>query len=331
MVYYSNVDDASLAAFPGGLTASVNLNGNNENVMFYSGGFASIEIRDASGKIAKTFENHNLELTVEIPDNTYNKNTAAQIMAGDTVPIWSYDLLAGSWELEDWTSIENIGGVMQTTAELNHLTFINLDWWIPLFFGQPPPGARLLFSLSLKSGTDDPLKIPLEIKIRKKEDNTFIKTYMIQAPVDEEYPIGEWGLGNVPVILEIRNMCDIDLYQTVEIDDPSQGLYPITLQNVQPSNKTVTVYFEGWCAGNPDIIIRPSMPFVYKDECGGGEWIWTFMHEGFATLYNMHTNHMYRVGVYYDGEFFEQGFTFDDLNQSYSIEFTKEVCDIIGQ
>jgi len=45
----------------------------------------------------------------------------------------------------------------------------------------------------------------------------------------------------------------------------------------------------------------------------------------------MKLNHMYRVGVYYDGEFFEEGFEFDNTNLNYEIEFTPEVCNIVGQ
>lgn len=330
LVYYNNMDDEALAAFPGGLSASVNINGNSQDVLFYSGGFASIEIADATGKIGETFENHDLELIVEVSDNTYNKNTAAQIEDQDTVPLWSYDLETGQWDLEGWTLIEEVGGIFQTTAEISHLSFYNLDWWFPFFPGPPFPSARIQFEFPIKNaGAVE--TIPLEITVRKKEDNTYINKFLIQAPIGEEYPIGEWGLGNVPVMLEIRNMCDINTYQTEEISDPSQGLYTIILQNAQPTNESVTVYFEGWCPNNPDIIIRPSIPFVYKDECEGGEWIWSFMHEGFVTLYNMKLNHLYRVGVYYDGELFEEGFTFDDPNLSYSIEFTQEVCDIIGQ
>ncbi|MCD4681623.1 MAG: hypothetical protein K8S00_14685 [Bacteroidales bacterium] len=333
MVYYNNMDDGALAAFPGGLTASAEFNGNTENVMFYSGGFASVEIIDASGTKAKTFENHDLELMIEMSNNTYNRNTDAQIEDQDTVPLWSYDLETGKWNIEEWTLIEESGGMFQTTAGLSHLSFFNLDWWYPLGPAFPSAGAMLRFSIiyGIKTTLEDPETIALEITIRKKVDNTFIKKYLIQAPIGEDYPIGGWGLGNIPVILEIRNLCDATNIQVEEINDPSQGVYDITLQNVQSTGHTVTVYFEGWCPNNPDIIVRPSMPFVYREICSGEQWIWTYMHEGYATLYNLNLNSAYSVGVYYDGEFFEEGVILDDPNQSYSIEFTPEVCDIIGQ
>jgi hypothetical protein len=329
MVYYNNWDDASLSAFPGGITPMVNLNGNMENVMFYSGGFASIEIADASGKKGKTFKYNDLELVVEMTDNTHNKNTDATVEDQDTVPLWSYDLESAYWNLDEWTLIEDNNGVLEATAGLSHLSIFNFDWWWPI---APLPSSsygRLRFNPTFKS-SEATSTIPLEIIVRKQVDNTFINRYLIEAPLNEEFNIGQWGLGNTPVVLEIRSMCN-STPQLENITDPSQGVYNIDLQNVPPNQQTVTVYFEGWCPNNPDVIIRPSMPFVYRDECNGGQWIWSFMHEGYATLYNMSLNHVYRVGVYYDGEFFEEGFTFENANVSYSIEFTAEVCNIIGQ
>jgi len=331
MVYYNNQVDEALAAFPGGLTASAELNGTTENVMFYSGGFASIEIIDVSGTKAKTFENNDLELMVEMSNNTYNKNTDALIKDQDTVPIWSYDLESGKWELEEWTLIEESGGMFRTTADISHLSFFNLDWWYPLGPLFPSAGAMLRFSTiyGIKTTLEDPDTIALEITIRKKADNTFIKKYLIQAPIGEDYPIGGWGLGNVPVILEIRSMCNLSP-QFEDIIDPSQGLYEITLQNVQSTGQTVSINFEGLCPNNPDVIIRPSTPFVYRDECNGGAWIWAFMIDGHAVIHNVQLSHLYKVGVYYDGNFHEEGFTFDNTNLSYSIEFTDDVCNIIA-
>lgn len=332
LIYYNNMDQRSLASFPGGLTPSINESGNQGDAMFYSAGFARIEITDENGKKAKTFENEELELTVEIANNTYNKNTGTQIADGDQVPVWSYDLESGIWNFEKDAAIVNVGGTLQATTGISHLTFFNLDWWD--LYNVPPPliGAYIVFRLMFgKDATADPILIPLEITIKKKADGTFINKYLIQAPIDEEYPIGAWGLGNTPVILEIRNMCDVTNVQTEEIIDPSQGVYEIDLENVTPTGQTVNVYFEGWCPNNPDIIIRPTMPFVYREICSGEQWIWTYMHEGYATLYNLNLNSAYSVGVYYDGEFYQEGVILEDPNQNYSIEFTPEVCDIIGQ
>ncbi len=330
IVYYNNIDDQSLAAFPGGLTALVDINGNNENVMFYSGGFASIEIiADASGAKANNFQYNEPQLMIEMSNNTYNKNTDAQIEDQDTVPLWSYDLESGYWNLDEWTLIEDNGGMLQATSGLSHLSRFNFDWWWP---NNVPSlvGAILHFIYFTKDASVNPESVALEITVRKKDDNTFINKYLIQAPIGEDYPIGQWGLGDVPVILEIRSMCDFTM-QSEEIIDPSQGVYPITLQNVQSTGQTVSVSFEGWCPNNPDVIIRPTTPFIYRDECTGGEWIWSYLVDGKVTLYNMEFTHIYSVGVYYDGNFHEEGFEFDNTNQNYQIEFTQEVCDIIGQ
>lgn len=332
MVYYNNMDDGALAAFPGGLTASADINGNTENVIFYSGGFASIEMTDGSGTKATTFENNDLELMIEISNNTYNRNTGAQIQDQDSVPLWTYDLESGNWNMDGWTLIEESGGKFQTTANLSHLSFFNLDWYWPWPFGPTPSEVFLRVFFNSKAALENPEDVALEIIVRKKADGTFINKYLILAPVGEDYPIGQWALGNEPVIFEIRSMCDLTP-QFEEISDPSQGIYEIYLQNVQSTGQTVTIDFEGWCPNNPEVLIRPTTPFVYRDYCSrsvGGGWIWAYMVDGHAVLYNVELTHLYSVGVYYDGEFHEETFEFDGTNQSYSIEFTPEVCNIVA-
>ena len=221
-----------------------------------------------------------------------------------------------------WTLIEESGGMYRTIAGINHLSFFNLDWWYPLGPFFPSAGAMLRFQ--------GPDTAALSITARKKVDNTYIDKYLIQVPMGEDYPIGGWGLGDVPVILEIRNMCNLTPHFE-EIIDPSQGIYEIYLPNTIPdSADDVLLFFEGWCPNNPDVIIRPSTPFVYKDECNGGFWIWDFMVDGHATINNVQLFHLYKVGVYYDGNFHEEAFIFDGTDLSYSIEFTYEVCNIIA-
>ncbi|MCD4746077.1 MAG: hypothetical protein K8R58_07245, partial [Bacteroidales bacterium] len=53
-IYLSNRHDESLASFPGGLITNINTVTNP--VLFYSAGYAAIEIKDASGRKAKIIE-----------------------------------------------------------------------------------------------------------------------------------------------------------------------------------------------------------------------------------------------------------------------------------
>jgi hypothetical protein len=96
LFHFSNLEDESLMAFPGGLNANVEMPGGEyEQVFFFSAGFIALEIADENGKIAETVLNYPLEITMEIPEETYNSDKQAGVAAGDTLPVWSYEVETG--------------------------------------------------------------------------------------------------------------------------------------------------------------------------------------------------------------------------------------------
>jgi hypothetical protein len=91
--YQNNESTESLATFPGGLT---NADTDQGKATFVAGGTASFLMVDSEGKEIKKF-NSPITLTIRIPKTTINPETGVAVVAGDTVPVWSYDSTAGKW------------------------------------------------------------------------------------------------------------------------------------------------------------------------------------------------------------------------------------------
>jgi len=162
VAYNNNATTDSLNTFPGGMTLSTTPLGGtltaaeiaaNGPATFVSGGLTSIEVvvKDANGNDvkAKTFDKP-ISVTIPITAGTINPDTDTAVVAGDIIPIWSYDTTTGQWsamKLNDSalasqvTPAPNANGVIQGTVSqaadgtlsvtfmTDHLSYFNLDWW----------------------------------------------------------------------------------------------------------------------------------------------------------------------------------------------------------
>jgi len=94
---FNNQSRESLNSFPGGLFANVTgQTGESKDVIFIPAAFVSVEITDESGKNAKTFDKP-VEVSLQIPGDTYNPETDTTIRNGDILPIWNYDEEKATW------------------------------------------------------------------------------------------------------------------------------------------------------------------------------------------------------------------------------------------
>jgi predicted small lipoprotein YifL len=130
VAYFAPSADAALAAFPGGLDVVVpSPTGAPLRVAFLSAGFAAVELTDAAGRVAANFSQP-FSLTVNVPEGTMNPETGLPVAAGDAIPFWSYDEATGRWNDEgDVTLGAPAGGVLPGVAQVDHLSYFNLDWY----------------------------------------------------------------------------------------------------------------------------------------------------------------------------------------------------------
>ncbi|MGB1311200.1 MAG: hypothetical protein ACPG47_08310 [Leucothrix sp.] len=134
----------SLDAFPGGLTATIGnpaalvnsgnastdgVTPSNGDVIFQSAGFTAIEVKDDQGNVAKNF-NKPVEVSTKVDSAFVNPMTGAAIVAGDTIPIWSYEASTGQWNYEKTgTVVADANGGLKVDYTVSHLSYYNLDYY----------------------------------------------------------------------------------------------------------------------------------------------------------------------------------------------------------
>ncbi len=304
IVYCTNQTEESLLSFPGGFAVTTNTNGINEQTAFLTAGFASIEIKDGSGKTAASFEPP-INITIQTNTNTINAETSTKVKEGDTVPVWSYDLEHSIWNYEKDVVLTGPDpkGNFSAFFSTNHLTMWNLDWYqlCPCcwdtrkinFIGKPD-GYPLLIKMKL-------IDYPAYYTEKTIYDNWVIWHYDFAAA----QPIGKRALveafdGNNPGTkfgeLIVDDLC-------------GQGELTLNLEGADiPPNTEVIIHAEGWCPCEPNVIIRPNgNPVWYKNlDMGWPFWIYAGKVEnGEITIPGILTNQKYKYGTWYEGKWYE--------------------------
>ena len=324
MVYYNNKDEESLACFPGGLIGLLNQNGNREWVEFYSGGFVEIEIKDASGKIVKTFEGQYPLLTIEIPPDTYNPETKTSVQPGDEIPLLSYDIEKGEWTYDSLfpISYSGEGGNFITKGELQHLSPKNWDWFVPNVCSE---GG---ISLRVNKTTNDPGFNGI-IKVIRLADNVLIRTWSVAIPYNRTVRIG-LGPANVPaqlLIYDDRGALRAEAYT----NDLCSGYVEINLGSAGPEG-TINVYVDGYCPDKPNLLIKPTLGFWYKNK-ESSFWSYAWFINGKAVLANINLDDTYVFGIYYDGRWIVHESVITQNNSDLrfeNIQFTPETCALFN-
>lgn len=137
---YDAGNAAALELFPGGLEASIEnlaeLNGNetqqrsDPRVTFQSAGFATIKVVDGQGNVAKEVLNGGTaKVRVAVSQNVVNPETGRPVVAGDSIPYFSFDVDRGSWRYEGRLIIAADDDGLFGEFETRHFSSFNLDWY----------------------------------------------------------------------------------------------------------------------------------------------------------------------------------------------------------
>lgn len=329
LVYFDNLLDGSLAAFPGGLMTRVNQNGQTLDGAFFSAGFVALEITDESGISAETFEQNPIQLNMGIQGATYNPETSSSIAAGDNLPVYSYNTDSGEWTLEENVTVENgtNRSDFMVTAELTHLSYWNFDWFWSEYCTY---GVKFKFvgdyagcGCTQQSGI-----------IRKQADNTYFSYINFYACEGEVIPT-YYAPANMPVYIDWNdNACsgvkvqeDITYIENLCTPD----IIEITLITVGDNRTNITVDLMGRCASNPDVEIRPTYGAWFRPNdsyC----WRWAFMSNGLADICDIELGKEYVIGTYFNGQWYQTNYTVTESTiLEWNIDLPSEACDQIFQ
>jgi hypothetical protein len=119
-----------MAAIPGSLSnAVVKDAGAVSTGTLVVGGFSQILISDSSGRQAASFSQP-LPAAMQLSASTVNPLTGALVVAGDTVPLWSFDETSGRWNSEGTADVTaGPGGTLLANFEITHLSGYGVIWF----------------------------------------------------------------------------------------------------------------------------------------------------------------------------------------------------------
>lgn len=322
LIHFSNRQDESLKAFPGGLNTNIlQQDETYTQVQFFSAGFIALDIWDASGSFAEKVEINPLQLNMLVPEETYNSNTESAIVDGDTIPVWSYNQDNGAWAYETTDTIfqTNKGG-FEVSTEMWHLSWWNWDWWWEWVCED---GLQINF-------ITEEYYCPCywwEANVYNSYNNTFMMNSYFYACYNE--PVIFYNApGGFPVNIYYSSNCsgvytESDFYYYDNLCAPD--ILDVTFYT-EIIGSTLPIEISGYCASNPNIIIRPTLGYWIRkidDWC----FRWFEVVNGSGELCGIEIGETYVIGIYLEGEWFEYEFTADNESFVYiEIEFPPEVC-----
>jgi hypothetical protein len=265
--YFNNQDETSLEAFPGGFYGTTE---SGENVLFKTGGFVAMQMKNQNGKEVKTFGTP-IQMRMEVPANTTNPD-GELINEGMTIPVWSYDTETGLWNNEQEATItkNTTTDKFEVNFEMSHLSFFNLDW-----------------TFSDEELCTNHIQVTTE---NEYELFTF-KFYTIINGVEEYVtknsksyrkslngPYQAFGLVisktdnlKVKVYSESSSFCGAqELIKTININPctPGQSI------DITVNRPEVTINVEGTCSKDPGKIYKPNLNLYAKNEsCLDEKWV----------------------------------------------------------
>ncbi len=327
LTHFSNLEYESLLAFPGGLETNVIMpDGSEENGLFFSAGFISLEVFDEDWSVADSAFINPVSMRMFVPEETYNSNTLSGVADGDILPLWSYEESTGKWNFETNDTIYATGKeTYEVISETWHFSYWNWDWfWGDFCF------EGLEINFHSEDYTCDCYW--LKAKITNPFNGTYIMSSWFYACNNEPVRLYYVPAG-FPVDITFTGYCnglytEFDYYYI-------ENLCATDILDIYLYSETIgtNVLFEvsGYCPNNPNFEIRPTLGVWFRP---ADSWCWryAFMYNGYADLCNIIIGEPYVIGIVYDGHWAEYEVTPDyDAYIYEELELTDDICtNVLG-
>ncbi len=328
LAYFNSKEDASLAAFPGGLVASTLNNGTITTGVFFTAGAVAISIYDSDWHKASIVENDSIKLSMLVSGESYNPITEANVIIGDSVPYYSYLADTGSWVFNSWVKItDTVYNGLYSTIKTTNLNYANFSWFED---NNCNNGAKFKLSGYCSQCTS----VAVNGIVRKQADNTFVSSIAVVVNSSEDADI-PFSTGNTPIYIDwgqgdACNYCYVDAsVNPLLIDEMcSQQVVELPIaDDAPPASLSMTANFSGLCTSDTNVLILPSFGLWIRPVDAASCWRWTPMKNGVAQICNVTFGNTYVLGTYYDGNWKEWEITITEATSyNFSINFSQSVC-----
>ncbi len=331
LTYFNNRDSSTADYFPGGgMVSPISNNGITSPSMMYSAGYVNINVTDASGRKATKVENGTVSTFIEVPQGTYNPKTNMPVVAGDSIPLLSYEESSGKWIFERNEAVKMQGGKLVINSSLSHFSYYNWDFI--------EPGCYSGSVISFKSNTiPQGTSISIYVKAIRMSDGYVIGSlgstgpYMVIDQFDGTDKLNLNMVSNSPFKVVAYNYSNNQEIGSVTLDNPcSSNNYDLFLNlGYVPPKDSIVLNVKAFCPLKPNVQILPSLSYWYKDmSVSTAKWFPGWMKNG-RTLLWLKKGHVYKFVVNFGGKTSIISFTMGDPqynNYTYNIPLPPFFC-----
>lgn len=329
IIFFSCINDNALSAFPGGLIAyDIERESTVFSSLFASAGFISIKITDETGKRAVYAEGKPISLEMGIPDETFNPFTQSKVRTGDTIPFWRMDNDQGNWIYMS-TNAVTASSDLTYKVDIDHLSSFNIDWPERNLDPETLDENSTVTMWGIQNnksstGLQNGDQLFLNYRLRKQTDQTIITESFLIATIGSTDTLINSVCG-YPLVFELFTNTQSISYET----DEFCGFHEIDLSafNILSGVGNVVINIIGQCADNPEIEVRPSLSYHYKNLSEvNSQWMMGFTEEGTTTISQVKFGDTYLFGIYINEEWHEYTFIFAEEQYDFYIDVPESYC-----
>ncbi|KAA5536261.1 hypothetical protein F0919_00925 [Taibaiella lutea] len=300
VVSFGSTDPGSLSAFPGG-TASDNIkdaSGNTVAGRFRTAGFADITMAVGNTDV-KTFSQP-ITLHMGIDGTQINPATGTLFAAGQTIPVWSYQIATGQWSYEQVATITNGANGLEASFPTSHLTYYNLAVMEDIC-----NSSSIVFNTGLASSES----FLVDIFAANEPNIPLVSGFLVQVANGGTVTFDNVPTGNLNVKV-YRNTAANSQSNFMVRDGNPVGVYSGALCGSTP---TITLSIpvltpinfdiQGQCPNNStNPIVRPTVDVWYRATGSGSAYqLLGQVQQGYFSTTNLSLNSTYDFKVIWGG------------------------------
>lgn len=320
VTYFSNNQSAN-GALPTGLSVGVtNQDGSTGSGFIQAAGFASFTITGQSGQLAKSFSTP-VTLSFTIPGSTINPTTNAQIMNGDTIPVYSFDETSQTWKFETngTAAGPNAKGKFTVTFQASHLSS-----WTAAWIAAGAQTCTNNFTVNIV-GSYSSLRV---IALLGGKDLAYS---VVLNGNKSSYTINNLTVPKgVPVSIQAYTQlqCPDALAGSVTIPDLC-ATNTISLDVSQSGYTDVNVDVTAHCRHlDPTVHVRPDGYDIFVVRSCTGETVnLGTLKNGFITLHRLRMGETYTFAIFYKNTLYKEVHTIDSANYTFNYDIDDSVCN----